>query len=149
MKNLFSSKLYIIVCIGVLALGYWGYNTYSRHHWQSTYAVPSSSSSNNEEENFSSNKNEQDNTPKQTNMVQEKQTREITCPNCKGTGTAKDICDRCDYNSDCDQQKAGGYIRVTYGLPKAENCRQCPRCKGSGYVVETCKVCDGTGKVTE
>ncbi len=80
---------------------------------------------------------------------EEKQSKKIVCPNCKGTGTARSVCDRCDYDYDCNKKPGGGYIRIAYGNPGNENCRECPKCSGTGYYTGTCTVCNGSGRVNE
>jgi len=68
-------------------------------------------------------------------------TRQDTCPECNGTGSAKGSqpakCPACNGNGQV--ARGGGFFQMV---------STCPRCKGTGQVITNpCKKCKGTGRV--
>ena len=70
---------------------------------------------------------------------EEKSSRKVICPNCKGTGKAKSQCEHC--------KGTGSRLGAIYG--KRADDEKCPWCDGTGEIYGTCSVCNGDGRVAE
>ena len=86
------------------------------------------------------------------------------CLNCRGTGTIDVDCYSCQYNSNCQLEKHGGYERFSrenlvhvndgtlFGFDKyvtSYSCSVCSSCGGRGIRSLDCSACNGKGTINE